>query len=108
MRKRKIRLVAALALLVILCILFLVLSYADEFNRIAYGMSKDEVHSILGPPTVQQVWWRKEQRFVDLWSAADDSLLLGYDSQGKVNFKDYYSNGPIQMNWRRLKRMLGI
>jgi hypothetical protein len=109
-RKRVFVFLVALSLLMIVAVFLLVTMYTDDFDRIAYGMSKDEVRSILGPPRVPNVVWGTDKRLVDLWYAADEksSILVGYDSDGKVNFKEPLSHGFIATTVRRLRRILGF
>jgi polar amino acid transport system substrate-binding protein len=80
---------------------------AGIMSRVTYGMSKTEVESILGPSTRTGIVV-ETQTSIDLWQTDDSVAVVGYDTDGKVNFKEYTSYELIPTLIRRLKSMLGI
>jgi hypothetical protein len=91
----------------------LIVIHKDDDDRITIGMSRDQVHSILGPSVrwgsaEPNFVWGREQRMVDFWFTEHGSRVVGYDSNGNVNFKDSESYGLVPRTFQRVKRTLGL
>jgi hypothetical protein len=117
MRKRSLRniLISLIAFVVLatLSAIIAISMVSDDIDRITYGMSREQVHAIIGPPLLANqpkpsVVWGVERRIVDLWNREDKGIAVGYDDDGNVNYIDRFGYGMIESAIRRFKHWLSL
>jgi hypothetical protein len=117
MAKRRLRIALLCVVFGLLPIsLFIITACLDKspFERIQLGMPRNQVHSLLGKPSV---WWHasdllpdsllRGQRIGDQWSTGNETVVIGYDSDDAVVSKERRAPGMLETIARFLKRIFG-